>query len=71
MEMIVASGTKLNLDYFIDDEVDEYTQEDIYEYFMNAESDSVDLAYKELSEDDITIEEIQLVRIKFMSDMAN
>lgn len=71
MEMIVASGTKLNLDYFINDEVDEYTQEDIYEYFMNAETDSVDLAFKELSEDDITLEEIQLVRIKFMSDMAN
>ena len=71
MEMIVASGTKLNIDYYIDEEVDEYTKEDIYDYFMQAETDSVDEAFSELSEDDITMEEIQLVRIKFMSDMAN
>lgn len=71
MEMIVASGTRLNIDYYIDEEIDEYTKEDIYEYFMNAETDSVEDAFKELSEDDITVEEIQIVRIKFMSDMAN
>lgn len=71
MEMIVLSGTKLNIDYYIEENVDEYTKEDIYDYFMNAESDSVDMAFQELSEDDVTLEEIQLVRIKFMSDMAN
>jgi len=71
MEMIVQSGTKLNIDYYIDEHIDEYTKEDIYDYFMQAETDSIEEAYKELSEDDITIEEIQLVRIKFISDMAN
>ena len=68
---IVASGTKLNIDYFIDEVVDEYAREEIYDYFMEADTDSVDAAYAELREDDITLEEIQYVRIKFMSDMAN
>jgi ATP-dependent DNA helicase RecQ len=68
---IVASGTKLNIDYYIDDVVDEYSREEIYEYFMEAETDSVDEAFKELEEEDVTLEEIQLMRIKFMSDMAN
>ena len=68
---IVASGTKLNIDYFIDEIVDEYAREQIYDYFMEAETDSLEKAYFALKEDDITIEEIQYVRIKFMSDMAN
>ena len=68
---IVASGTKLNIDYFIDEVVDESAREEIYEYFMDAETDSVEDAYAELREDDITMEEIQYVRIKFMSDLAN
>lgn len=71
IDMIVASGTKVNLDYYIEDAVDEYSREDIYEYFMEADTDSVDEAYKELKEDDITLEEIQLMRIKFISEMAN
>ena len=71
MYAIVASGTKLNIDYYIEDFVDEYSRDDIYEYFMEAETDGVDLAFEELKEDDITMEEIQLVRIKFMSDLAN
>ncbi|MBK8491703.1 MAG: DNA helicase RecQ [Saprospirales bacterium] len=68
---IVASGTKLNIDYFIEEVVDESAREEIYEYFMDAETDSVEAAYAELKEDDITMEEIQYVRIKFMSDLAN
>ncbi|MCB9283339.1 MAG: DNA helicase RecQ [Lewinellaceae bacterium] len=68
---IVASGTKLNIDYFLDEVVDEYAREEIYAYFMDADTDSVDKAYSELKGDDITMEEIQYVRIKFMSDMAN
>jgi ATP-dependent DNA helicase RecQ len=71
MNAIVLSGTKLNIDYYIEEGVDEYSREDIYEYFMEAETDSIEEAYKELKEDDITIEEIQLMRIKFMSEMAN
>ncbi len=71
MEMIVASGTKVDIDYYIEDAVDEYSQEDIYEYFMEADTDSVDEAYAELKEDDITLEEIQLIRIKFLSENAN
>ena len=68
---IVTSGTKVNIDYYIDENVDEYSREDIVEYFMEAATDSVDEAFRELKDDDITLEEIQLVRIKFLSDMAN
>ncbi|MCR9286626.1 DNA helicase RecQ [Saprospiraceae bacterium] len=71
LDAIVLSGTKLNIDYYIEDGVDEYSRDDIYEYFMEAETDSVEEAYKELKEDDVTLEEIQLMRIKFMSEMAN
>jgi ATP-dependent DNA helicase RecQ len=71
MDIIVSSGTKLNIDYYIEDMVDEGSREDIYDYLMEAESDSIDDAFAELQEDDITLEEIQLVRIKFLSEMAN
>ena len=71
MDMIVLSGTKLDLGYYIDEMVDESVQEDIYDYLMEAESDSVDEAFQELQEDDITLEEIRLVRIKFLSEVAN
>lgn len=68
---IVSSGTKVNLDYYIEENIDEYSREDIYEYFMEAATDSLDEAFEELKEDDVTLEEIQLIRIKFMSEMAN
>ncbi len=71
LDAIVTSGTKVNIDYYIDENMDEYSREDIYEYFETAETDSVDVAFAELKEDDITMEEIQLIRIKFMSEMAN
>ena len=71
MDAIVISGTKVNIDYYIDENVDEYSKDDIYEYFMTADTDSVDAAFMELKEDDITLEEIQLMRIKFLSEMAN
>lgn len=71
MDIIVSSGTKLNVDYFIEENVDEYSKEDIFDYFMESETDNVEEAYAELKEDDITMEEIQLVRIKFLSEMAN
>ncbi len=71
LDAIVVSGTKVDINYYIDEVVDEYSREDIYEYFMDAETDAVDEAFQELQEEDITLEEIQLVRIKFLSEMAN
>jgi len=71
MYAIVGSGTKLNIDYYIDEEVDEYSKDDIYEYFMEAETDDVDTAFRELEDEDVTLEEVQLMRLKFMSEMAN
>ncbi len=71
MDMIVNSGTKLNIGYYVDDNIDEYSKEDIYEYFMEAENDSVEDAHHELAEDDVTLEEVKIVRILFLSEMAN
>ena len=71
LDAIVTSGTKVNIDYYLEENLDEYAREDIMDYFMQANTDSVEVAYEELKEDDITIEEIQLMRIKFLSDMAN
>ena len=71
MYTIVSSGTKLDLDYYIEEEMDESSVEDIMDYFMEAESDSIDEAHEELSEDDISREEIEIIRIKFLSEMAN
>jgi ATP-dependent DNA helicase RecQ len=71
METIVSSGTKLNLDYCINDYVDEYDQEDIYEYFQTSDRGNLDEAFEDLKENNITLEQLQLVRIKFMSEYAN
>ena len=71
LDAIVHSGTKVNIDYYLEENLDEYTREDIYEYFMESDSDSVEVAFEELKEDDVNREEIQLVRIKFLSEMAN
>ena len=70
IEAIVNSGTKLDIDYFIDSVMDEDRAEDIYEYFRESESDSIDDAIDELG-DDYSEEEIRLVRIKFISEMGN
>ena len=69
--MIISSGTKLNINYYVEDVVDEGVIEEIEDYFMNAETDEIDSAYKDLKEEDITVEEIELVRLKFLSDNAN
>lgn len=72
IEHIVGSGTKLNIDYYIDETIDQYHQEDIMDYFMeDAESDSVEEALEELGEDEYSEEEIRLMRIKFMSKYGN
>jgi ATP-dependent DNA helicase RecQ len=70
METIVFSGTKLNISYWIDEILDEDQQEELHEYFMEAESDDVTLAIEEF-EGDYEEEEIRLFRIKFMSEVAN
>ena len=71
IEAIVNSGTKINLDYYIDKVVDEEKQEEVFDYFRNeAQSESIDEAISAL-DDDYTEEEIRLMRIKFMSEMGN
>lgn len=71
LDTIVNSGTKVNINYYLDDAVDEDIQEEIFDYFMQAESDDVNVAYKKLKADDIELREIQLVRLKFLSEVAN
>lgn len=70
LEHIIYSGTKLNIDYYINEIIDEDKQDEIYDYFMQAESDDLEMAQKELG-GDYTPEEIQLMRAKFYSEMAN
>ncbi len=70
VESIVYSGTKLNIDYFIYDRMDDDRVDDIYQYFKESETDDLDAALDELG-NDYTEEEIRLVRIKFISEMAN
>ena len=70
IEAIVYSGTKLNIDYFIEDVMDEDHVDDIYDYFSESETDNLDVAMEELGED-YSEEDIRLVRIKFISEMAN
>jgi len=71
IESIVASGTKLDIDYYINDNIEKYHQEDILDYFSEAETDSVNRALDVLGEDDYTMEEIRIMRIKYMSDVGN
>ena len=70
IETIVNSGTKLNIDYFLDEVMDEDRVDDIYDYFRTSETDDLETAAEELG-GDYTEEEIRLVRVKFLSEMAN
>ncbi|MBQ4223603.1 MAG: DNA helicase RecQ [Prevotella sp.] len=70
IENIVYSGTKLNIDYFIDDVMDEDHVDDIYDYFCESETDDLNVAMEELGEE-YSEEDIRMVRIKFISEMAN
>ncbi len=70
IESIVYSGTKLNIDYFLEEVLDEDKVDDIYEYFKESETDDIEEAIEELG-DDYTEEEIRLVRLKFISEMGN
>jgi ATP-dependent DNA helicase RecQ len=70
IEAIVSSGTRVNINYYIDDILDQENQEEIFEYFNDAETDDLKEAIAEF-DGDYTEEELRLMRIKFMSDMAN
>ena len=70
VEQIVYSGTRLNIDYYVEDQVDEDKMDEIYDYFMNSETDDLETAEKALGLD-FSREEIRLVRIKFLSEVGN
>ncbi len=71
IEQICYSGTKLNLDYYVEQIMDDERQDDLYDYFMSAESDSISKALNELEDEDYSEEELRLMRIKFLSEYAN
>ena len=71
METIAASGTRLNLDYAIDEMLDEYEQEEVIEYFKGCETSSLDIAQKELSDLSLDWEQLKIMRIKFLSVYGN
>lgn len=71
IETIVASGTRIDIRYYINEVIDEERQEEVFEYFHTAESDSVADALKELGENEFTQDEIRLMRIRFMSELGN
>ena len=71
METIVGSGTKLNLNYAIDEMVDEYEQEDIMDYFKRCETSDLNVAQTELADGDFSLEQLKIMRIKFLSEYGN
>lgn len=71
IESIVASGTRLDINYYIEDNIDEYHQEDILEYFREADSDVVEDALMALGVNEYEEEEVRLMRIKFISEVGN
>jgi ATP-dependent DNA helicase RecQ len=71
IENICYSGTKLNIDYYLDQVLDKHKQEDILDYFLSSETDSIADAMSQEENADYTEEEIRLMRIKFMSEYAN
>ena len=71
IENICYSGTKLNLDYYIDSILDPERQDEVYDYFMKAESDDIHEALETLGSDEFDEEDLRLLRVKFMSDHAN
>ena len=71
METIVASGTKLNLDYCLEQELDDNEQEDIFDFFRESHDDNLEHAYEEFKDRDVSIEHLQMMRIKFLSEYGN
>ena len=70
IEMIVFSGTKLNINYYVNEILDEDRQDDMFDYFMSAQNDDLEAALAELG-DEYSDDEIRIMRIKFISDIAN
>jgi ATP-dependent DNA helicase RecQ len=71
IESIVGSGTRIDIGYYINEIIDEERQKEIFDYFKTAETDSAEAALNELGENDYSIEDIRLMRIKFMSELGN
>jgi len=71
IETIVNSGTKINIDYYLDEIMDEDRQEEIFDYFKEAEDDDIEAALHELGEDEYTEKDIRLMRIRFLSELGN
>jgi ATP-dependent DNA helicase RecQ len=71
METIVASGTRLNLDYCLEQELDENEQDDIFDYFKSCQDDNLDTAFEEFKDRDVSLEHLQMMRIKFLSEYGN
>ncbi|HXB11826.1 MAG TPA: ATP-dependent DNA helicase RecQ, partial [Bacteroidia bacterium] len=71
IETIVSSGTKVDLSYYIDEVIDEDRQDEVFEYFRSAESDSLEAALQELGSTDYSEDDIRLMRIRFMSEMGH
>jgi len=73
IENICYSGTKLNIDYYLEEEMDDDKQDDLYEYFMTSKSDAIEDAMSEFEdyEEEVSEEDVRLVRLKFLSEVAN
>jgi ATP-dependent DNA helicase RecQ len=71
IEHICYSGTRLNLDYYINQVMDEDRQDEIFDYFMRAQTDNIAVALREFGGDDFTEQDLRLMRIKFLSEVAN
>jgi ATP-dependent DNA helicase RecQ len=71
IENIVFSGTRVNIDYYIDSILDKDYQQEMFDYFRTSETESIEKAWEDLGKDVYSLEEVQLVRIKFISEMAN
>ena len=71
IEIIVSSGTRIDLSYYLNEVIDVDRQEEVFDYFRTAETDSLDAAHSELGENEYTLDELRLMRIKFMSELGN
>jgi len=71
IENICYSGTKLNLDYYIDEVMEPDKQDEVFDYFMNASTDKIDDALEVLGEEEYFEDDLRLMRVKFLSDYAN
>jgi len=71
IESIVSSGTKVDISYFVNEVLDKERQEEVYDYFRESESDSVEDALQELGENDYSETDLRLMRIKFIAEMGH